>query len=379
MFKKLIAPLFLSLSIVLFVPFSIDSAHALSCASMGGYVVNQDQIIYRQQSRRDSQNINITLHNVDRGSFHPLTGKTALWTSCINPYGVDKNHVFYKGRIIEGVKGRSFTKHDKAQGSYTDGYVIVINGKIVGNIADKRIKLVDGYFKLGQNYFYHDIQLPEPIIKYIGANYAISQHTVYRSGKPTNFDPQTFEIISSYLRDKNGVYCGRGLRKLDADPATFKLHFQNGTFGADKESFFFECHKVNQAKGAFLDLFAHGLMRDENHVYFIKNPVKGLDPESLVVHFQGGKYIQDKNGVYFITRKNFTASTIKFRKIEGADLSTFQATSRSKARDIINLYKKHKRTGENWEGLKHRPNAIFRVHRKRLYKLKIPTPFAHNF
>ncbi len=373
--------IFLSFCTLLFLPFS--SAFALSCTKTAGYKVSKKNVTYHINSPQSQQVI--AMPKADPSSFKPFISKIGHWPACVLSYAHDNNHAYYQGKPIAGVNGGKFRRlsaPDIGANWFSDGKNLIFNGKVIGSTSDKITKLGGGYFTIGHKTFYQAIKLPTPLLKVLkSGGYGISKQAVYYQGKPTHYDPKTFQLVGGqYFRDKNGVYCQNSGKILDADPVTFIVHKKAAALAADKNGFYYECRPIKTVNDSYyMDIFAHGILRDANAVYFIDSPIKRLDAGSVVVHFQGGRYIQDKNGVYYIRKKDFLQRTLSFNKIKDAHLATFQATGLKKGRDTLSLYQEDKRLGDNWDGLKHQPKAFFRVKRKRLYRLSMPQPFVNNF
>ena len=194
-------------------------------------------------------------------------------------YAFDKNHVYYKGKIIEGIDANTHevipTK--TYYGIKSDGFVSDKNGLYYYGQKLDGVKS-DDYKKTGY--------------------YIIANGAVYAKDKKTNYDLESFEVITSgesysrcndlieyrdtLVKDKNGVYVNdiniyelnyynRG--KTEIDPVTFK--YSGNYLYEDKNNYYI-------SKSELRYLISKPLNKKDTIAYFRINSSNNLEPFLLI-------------------------------------------------------------------------------------------------
>ena len=151
-------------------------------------------------------------------------------------------------------------------------------------------------------------------------------------------DAKTFEAIDGYAlgRDKNAVY-DKGKMIKGLDPVTFED--LNGDFYKDKNGVYYEGMLMKGIDSKSFELFVNYThVKDKNGIYSFyqkENEVvvekveisPEIDLKTLQPIENYSEYSKDKNNVYY-----------HFKKIEGADIKTFEPEGYSIGKDKMGVY-----------------------------------------
>ncbi len=311
----------------------LSVAEAQSCEVSGKYVIDKQagEVSYQKEGETALDAFVRRIVGIDIWSFQPF-----IEDECENPYAIDKNNVYFEGEALEGLNPDEFTTSD-IPGVWTDGKLWVIEGEVV---IDELVDLGYGYYQLGYNYFYEGNKIPFPIQK-VEKGYAVTHSGVYKNGEKTLFDPNTFRAFDNYIVDSTGVYyvMRDEVTLLDgADNESFSVFGNQKLLAADENQFYFEGHVIGSS-APYIEYYSHGFFRDENQVYFYETPLYEFDADSFKVHFKSGKYLQDKNGVYYVTRLNFRNADVVYEKLpDFVDGPSFEVIRYNLARDKNVVY-----------------------------------------
>ena len=259
----------------------------------------------------------VPLRSADVKSFENLGGG----------YSRDKNHVFYKGRVIEADpktftvdakwKTEKMTNWIRGGTSYKrDAHDVYYNGEKlpVSDISNfKIIDLCHSYrcatdgtviFKDGQ--IIKDLD-PKKIISLNSCEYSKDLTNVYYSTKVIpGADAKTFDIYSSednycYAYDKLNVYY-KGLLLPDANPK--KLHRikkgdRQSPYTDGKNIYYYE-KKLDIDINNY-EYLGKSTIKDKHSVYYNNKKILGADPSTFrLVPFDALNMLaQDKNNCYF--------------------------------------------------------------------------------
>ena len=130
-------------------------------------------------------------------------------------------------------------------------------------------------------------------------------------------------------------------KSIPADVDSFKII--NNRYAKDKYSaYFMEQYIKNSDVGSFTPI-GRGISKDKNNVYKYWLILKDIDVATIKVFNEeledyDNSYIQDKNGIYFVTIIPF--GDIFLKKIENIDSKSFQELYSGYAKDKKNIFYK---------------------------------------
>ena len=242
--------------------------------------------------------------------------------------------------------------------------------KIVKNVDKNIFKVVNGNYGVDSKNVYY---LGEKLdfvgldgLKIFNEGYLKDKKNVYEISvndndevkvkpiKNLNIDVATFEYIFGGLnyKDKNSVYYEDNdgdisLKILKgADPATFEF----GIISKDKNSVFIGNQKLKGVSSKEFEVLNDSLdfVKDYKNVYYLDRESDGITYKVKVLDTKGvdipsfeflgnsyNKYYRDKNNIYFLNDRD---DKMKFEKLAGANLKTFEIMDGNFARDDKNLY-----------------------------------------
>ncbi len=207
-----------------------------------------------------------TLENVDVKTFHQLHGG----------YFADKNHVFYKARVLEGVYPQNF------------------------------VYVGDGYAKGDSRVFYSGDVLSADVDTFavmsgVDGVYAKDRHTVFHEAERCDVrDPATFTFLKNhYFADKYNVYYSdHNFRVLEgANPATFMI-FGDTAYAKDDTMVFFSGERVRGADANTFVAVADFYGVDGLHMFYMANFLANID----VYHVEQvglSYYVRDHDSLYY--------------------------------------------------------------------------------
>ena len=159
-------------------------------------------------------------------------------------------------------------------------------------------------------------------------------------------DKETFQEISAvYSKDKNGVYVieNRGWKKLEGlDPVTFEiinisgsarqyLKDKNGVYSIDGDSDNLVLEKLPYDPQTY-EVINQLYSRDKNNIYYDNKKIEGADL-STFQRIDEYIYSKDKNNIYF-----------RGKKISGVDKETFEKIDKyNYSKDKNNIYYDNKK------------------------------------
>jgi hypothetical protein len=243
----------------------------LGCS--GKYKKKQGKIYFSYWASPGDK-IVLEVEGVDAKSFATLRFKG---------YAADKNHVYWRGRIIENADANTFKP---LSWSYSiDGKHVFYKDKILSASDPQTFQILEN-------------------------EYTLDCDSVYFKGKTmAGADSKTFNTIGHYYgKDKNAIYrLGQILNEIE-DPETFRLLAPPEK--KDKNSFdFFKAEKTD-----YLDRWG----RDKANYYREGRKIKGIDYSTFTLLDDGyGSYVRDRYHVFYC---EYPHSFI----IEGADTETFE-------------------------------------------------------
>lgn len=207
-----------------------------------------------------------------------------------------KNHAYFLGEILKNSSPKSF----KALEEYTakDKNYVYINNKVIKDANAETFKMLSKSIGKDKNYVY------------------------IKEKKFKNLDAKTIEIFDRkpgtvnddiYFKDKNSVYF------LESDLGSSIQYFKNSD------------------PTTFENLNKH-YSKDKNKVFYINNYIREIpeaDPDTFVI-LSNEKYTEnyskDKNNIFFGDKK-----------IENADIKSFEIIKGNFSKDKNNVYYEHKK------------------------------------
>ena len=282
------------------------------------YVESKDNNDYTKDEENydDRKNIEIDIKQIigaDSNSFE-----------IIEIYGKDKNNIYAFGKKLLGINPKSFQIINKNGLLFKDDKGVYYLGreqaqKIQNADINSFEEVSKEYYRDKNNVFYYD-------------NYDGDVKRVKGA------DAKTFEAIDGYAlgRDKNAVY-DKGKMIKGLDPVTFED--LNGNFYKDKNGVYYEGMLMKGIDSKSFEPFVNYThVKDKNGIYSFyqkENEVvvekveisPEIDLKTLQPIENYSEYSKDKNNVYY-----------HFKKIEGADIKTFEPEGYSIGKDKMGVY-----------------------------------------
>ena len=293
--------------------FLITSIAMTSCNT--GYEIEKDVVLYtywHEGMGFESQTFEVT--EADPVTFKELNHKA---------FGVDKDHAYYKGILIENSIGKSFESIDN--GFSKDSENVYYMYRVVQNADSKTFKLINGgpfsQDSKGIYYYWQPIGAGDPtsfeIIDNLGAKDNSFYYSLSNSGEKLHInkypikDKNSFQILDSrYSKDMFQVYFD-GEIVDGADSKTFEI--TDYAKGKDSKYIYYGKSKISSPE-TFKKL-SDGYSIDDISVYFEYDLIKGASPKSFEIINQF--WAKDEANVYFQGRKTTFLDENSFQYIEG--------------------------------------------------------------
>jgi hypothetical protein len=212
-------------------------------------------------------------------------------------YAADKNHVYWRGRVIENADGATFRPLNREYS--VDGKHIFNGAKVLSTSDPQTFRILED-------------------------EYVLDCDSVYFQGKViSGADSKTFTTIGHYYgKDKNAVYNSGRISSEISDPETFRLlaapekkgkgwpgFFDDADYqylwGCDKDYYYREGRKIDSADYSTFTLLDDGYghyARDRYHVFYCGFPhsfiVEGADVATFEVLNKYMDIAKDRNNYY---------------------------------------------------------------------------------
>lgn len=226
-------------------------------------------------------------------------------------YAVDRNHAYWRGRVIENADVKTFQVVDEHYS--VDGKHIFWEERILSTANPQTLKVLIN-------------------------EYALDSDSVYYKGSVlSGADSKTFTAIGHYYaKDKNTVYNqGRALEEI-SDPQTFRLL---GKPDKEIKNWFGFIRAVHEDMDHMIDWGC-----DKNYYYREGRKIEGIDYSTFTFLDNGCTlYVKDKFHVFYCDRPQ---SFI----VEGADVATFEIINsyRNSAKDKNSYYYEGKKVSYSY-------------------------------
>ncbi len=263
------------------------------------YVKNEGEVYYNWKRIKDA----------DFESFEilePIKLETLYVSdgSSFAPYTKDKNNVYFSWKKIEWADPNTFE------------VLWWFYAKDKNNVYTEKIKIKNA---------------DSDTFKVLWWFYSRDKDGVYFSWKNIDWaTPDTFEVLSrGYWKDWNKVYFLDDIIKYELDLNTIYF-FKDSIFIKDKNGIYCGRKKLNNADIDTFEILEFWYAKDKNNIYrdaFLCSisKVNWANPESFNVITQS--FSKDENNIYYLDNK-----------IEGADLETFEVLKKSYGKDKSNVY-----------------------------------------
>ena len=243
-------------------------------------------------------------------------------------FASDKNNIYYKNKKLENVDVNSFQIENPFIVKDKDNVFYITNNEIIkikGFSPEKSEVIVQFY-------------VPTILINkngiYTFDKYENGEITI-KSIKPARIDMNTLEVVDGenmtmllYLKDKNNVYF---INYKESEQKISDIDVENAEdAGNDKYNIDIEIKKLESAdSGSFKIDSIYG--KDKNNLYFLNKKITGVNPKTFKVVGSNKLIIKDDKGVYYLGRE-------EVKKIQNADLNTFEEVSKEYYRDKNNVF-----------------------------------------
>ena len=243
-------------------------------------------------------------------------------------FAKDKDNVYYKNRKLKNVDVNSFQIENPFIVKDKDNVFYITNNEIIkikGFSPEKSEVIVQFY-------------VPTILINkngiYTFDKYENGEITI-KSIKPAGIDMNTLEVVDGenmtmllYLKDKNNVYF---INYKESEQKISDIDVENAEdAGNDNYNIDIEIKKLESAdSGSFKIDSIYG--KDKNNLYFLNKKITGVNPKTFKVVGSNKLIIKDDKGVYYLGRE-------EVKKIQNADLNTFEEVSKEYYRDKNNVY-----------------------------------------
>ena len=243
-------------------------------------------------------------------------------------FASDKNNIYYKNKKLENVDADSFQIENSFIAKDKDNVFYIANNEIIkikGFSPEKSEVIVQFY-------------VPTILINkngiYTFDKYENGEITI-KSIKPAGIDMNTLEVVDGenmtmllYLKDKNNVYF---INYKESEQKISDIDVENAEdAGNDNYNIDIEIKKLESAdSGSFKIDSIYG--KDKNNLYFLNKKITGVNPKTFKVVGSNKLIIKDDKGVYYLGRE-------EVKKIQNADINTFEEVSKEYYRDKNNVY-----------------------------------------
>lgn len=263
-----------------------------------GYNVKGGKVYYKPSF----PNKTFVIEEADAATFKTLPNMGNAESS--DPaYAVDKNHVFYRGGMVEGSHGPSFKLI--AQMFAKDKGQVYREGMLIQDADPASFEPKDDVFSVDKGH-------------------------VFRYTKTIDNDASVFELYSGYIvRTANCISAYDMI--LPLQPGQKTRYYGHSYFAIDDQVYFVE-KPLEDADAVSFKVLRDWCGMSKDHVYYSEKMVLNADP----AHFQllAAPFAKDNNRVFFFERT-----------IEGADPGTFEIVNEAFqcSRDKNAVYKEDKR------------------------------------
>lgn len=275
----------------------------------------------------------IKINDVNFATFSPIDGT----------YAKDINNVYYLGRKIEYADPNGFTVINNQYSFSKDKNNIYFQNQKIPNVDAESFQVINQQYAKDQHKVYWQNTIVEgadpnsmEIILYDTHEISFffkDKHAVYNQGNKTDFDLQSFELLTSQIaKDKNNVYFIYDeyivpINKSDpasfmminkdyakdkkhvyrlgsiiegANPLTFKTLTEY--YSRDDKNIYLMNFKIPQADvRSFKILNKRFTAKDNHHVYYKGTIIRGADPDTFIA--LNDSFSKDKNGCYEADKK----------------------------------------------------------------------------
>ena len=243
-------------------------------------------------------------------------------------FAKDKDNVYYKNKKLENVDADSFQIENSFIAKDKDNVFYIANNEIIKikGFSPEKSKVIVQFY------------VPAILINkngiYTFDKYENGEITI-KSIKPAGIDMNTLEVVDGenmtmllYLKDKNNVYF---INYKESEQKISDIDVENAEdAGNDNYNIDIEIKKLESAdSGSFKIDSIYG--KDKNNLYFLNKKITGVNPKTFKVVGSNKLIIKDDKGVYYLGRE-------EVKKIQNADLNTFEEVSKEYYRDKNNVF-----------------------------------------
>ena len=243
-------------------------------------------------------------------------------------FASDKNNIYYKNKKLENVDVNSFQIENPFIVKDKDNVFYITNNEIIKikGFSPEKSKVIVQFY------------VPTILINkngiYTFDKYENGEITI-KSIKPARIDMNTLEVVDGenmtmllYLKDKNNVYF---INYKESEQKISDIDVENAEdAGNDNYNIDIEIKKLESAdSGSFKIDSIYG--KDKNNLYFLNKKITGVNPKTFKVVGSNKLIIKDDKGVYYLGRE-------EVKKIQNADLNTFEEVSKEYYRDKNNVF-----------------------------------------
>ena len=155
--------------------------------------------------------------------------------------------------------------------------------------------------------------------------------------KIEGLDPDTFQVLTDYIKDKNGVYIissYTGKFEMEKKPYMDGRTFEemDELYSKDKNNIYYKGERIIEVDiPTFEKLDKYVYSKDKNNIYFRGKKITGADKNTFE-KIDERQYSKDKNNIYY-----------ENKIIEGADRNTFEILNHYYSKDKNNIYYENKK------------------------------------
>lgn len=276
-----------------------------------------------------------SLKDVDPNFFIDLSSYDGFMLFC---YGKDKNIVYYKDKVLEGVDPKSFEVLGRGY-SKDNKNVFYYSSKIDGlDVASAELVDIDHLSALGHDYikdknsiYYKDKKLegidPRDFMvldnRHSKAIYVKNYYGVYyNEDKIVEADKDSFVIIDkddkSFSKDNYNVYL-KGKVISGADPKTFKvkdnIYPYINYYSEDKDYIYINYEKINGIDRESFEIIYNGYSKDNKNVFYYSRKIDTANPNDFIILKNG--YSRSVNMIFFEDKKMENVDIESFKVLDG--------------------------------------------------------------
>lgn len=244
---------------------------------------------------------------------------------CIRHSSAGLEGRYHRIRTLDGADPTTFVRIDETH--FKDKNYVYYKASVLSEDPENFEYLGGNFYKDSDSIYTFHFRLDADrgtfeVLK--GDHFAKDKDRVYYGYRDTiEADMESFQVLrGNYAKDKDNVYytsvgtSGRSIIIPGADPATFETldDSQEHWKARDKNSFYEFGQKVEGSNPDSYEQWNLWFSVDDNHVYYDKKILTGLDPKSFQQVGNTG-YVKDSDSLFYFENQVTGVDPQKFRQV----------------------------------------------------------------